>query len=373
MGGVTAATLHRVVVRGWFVDGTSGARVLGPASSPVLQWSATPGVSHQVVYRVAETHWRTHPSGLGSNYAHGPQSSAPDFLSAHAAGSLLAVTAFVMQQLVQLRSHGGRPIPPELDRYCVRREDAPWAPYASCDAPEALVADERQYALAVTTRAPRDVDRVARSYTEGYRCVCASFGDICMGRRDHSNCTWGVTHAWHGRRIPWCACDLNASLRAVGRMEYFSDVRGDAKTTEDGRPVCVVQPGTVHQGWWYSFPAEAECSPVAWDDARRPGLIGGGGAGRSGERSGSKGGDGGGGSGDGSGDGGGCTWAREATQHLTNGARLMASDELGDNAARWAAMSDDERNLASYDFTREAELLQAIVDAPAEVQRCCGC
>ena len=50
-------------------------------------------------------------------------------------------------------------------------------------------------------------------------------------------------------------------------------------------------------------------------------------------------------------------------QHLTNGARLMASDELSANVARRAAMSDAERNLASYDFSAEAALLQTIVDA----------
>ena len=180
--------------------------------------------------------------------------------------------------------------------------------------------------------------------TEHYTCLCNNWIDRCIGLLDLSPCE-GMA----------CKCSnesLARSAQHVGRMPVFApfpnlhrqtvhagflpDLHVAGKRTCDALPVA----RSTFLGYWYSFPAAAECEPAALAT-----LLGGASASL--------------GALDDVGGRTSCTWSRHAAQRLVRGEALLG---LGFNISQ---VCDVPQLLQNRDVIDRAIDLH-----PA---RCCGC
>ena len=208
----------------------------------------------------------------------------------HDAGDLLSDVEFITK--VANGTHFDIDFPTAvITKYCVQHNlDDAFADYVSCNGGD----------------------------TEHYTCLCNNLIDRCIGRLDTSPCVQNECH---------CTDEsLNRSQHYIGRMPVYAPF-----PSGHGHGSCTAPPveQSTFLGYWYSFPASAECTPIT-------GSMG-----------------------DGRGSAEGCSWARGASQRLVRGATLS---NLGFNLS---SVCDVPQLLQNRDV-----IAAALAAHPA---RCCGC
>jgi len=249
-------------------------------------------ISDPTVHRTASSQWESLDMFRISEKC--GEDCEVDFLYDHDAGDLLSDVDFI----THVANSSAFDIifnTSVITKYCVERTAVAFADYVSCNGPDA----------------------------EHYTCLCNNWIDRCIGRLDLSPCPDQMHEP--------CKCSdesLARSSQFVGRMPVYAPFP-NVHASNGSCPALPVEQSTF-LGYWYSFPAQAECAPSSLGGWKR----------RS-NRTGS------------------CSWGRHASQRLVRGEALVS---LGFNLS---VACDVPQLVHNRDVIEHA-----LAEHPS---RCCGC